>query len=164
MQVTEREQLQGLQYSQAMTFRRITIAAMFALLALALLAPAAALATGPSAGDQQYVDPLGGQNGSSGSNGSNGSSGGGGSTSSGGGGSSGASASSGSSGTFSASSGTSSTTSSSTASTGTTAGDPTGATSAGSLPRTGYDVWLAVGLGIGLLGAGVLVRRRVLES
>src|SRR5205085_4304802 len=81
MQVAEREQLQGLQYSQAMTFRRyISPILLLALLALALLAPAAALASGPSAGDQQYVDPLGGGNGSgngsgSGSNNGSGSSG-----------------------------------------------------------------------------------------
>jgi LPXTG-motif cell wall-anchored protein len=136
------------------------------LLALALLAPASALAGG-SAGDQQYIDPLGGQNPNSGSHHSSGS---GGSTtpatapapstpsststpttSSSSTGQTGTSTSS-STGTTAAVSGTSSPTATSSSA---TAVDPAGKT----LPRTGFDAWAGALVGLGLLGIGLVVRR-----
>jgi LPXTG-motif cell wall-anchored protein len=130
--------------------------------AVALLGPAAALATGPSAGDQQYVDPLGGSHSSGGSH-----------HSSGGSHSSGSSTTPSSTATTPGTSPTtpsagatvSSSTTTTTASaspTATTAS--TSATSAKdpkSLPRTGFDVWLAVLIGAGLLSSGLIVRRTV---
>ncbi len=133
-----------------MTFRRITLVSLIAVFAIGLLAPVAALATGPSAGDQQYVDPLSGNSGSgsSSSSGSSGSSG---------------SSSSGSSSSQSSSSGSvsSSTGSTGTVSSGSTAATTSTAASTGTLPYTGFNSYLAVAVGVGLVGAGFVLRRRI---
>jgi LPXTG-motif cell wall-anchored protein len=138
-------------------FSRAIVSLLLVLVALAVLGPAAAIAGGPSAGDQQYTDPLAGTN--TNGNGSSGSpSGSSGSSSSG----SSSSSSSGSASSGSQSSGTPVASSSSSSSTGTaaTAGS-TSTSSSGSLPMTGFDAALGAVVGIGLLGAGVVVRRRV---
>ncbi len=104
--------------------------------------------TNTSAGDQQYVDPLTGTNSTS-----HGSS----SSSSSSGSSSGASSSAGSSSASqmpSASSGSST-------STGSTATATQAAAGGKSLPFTGMNVGVCIALGLGLLGAGVALRRVV---
>src|SRR4030081_1324903 len=116
------------------------------LAALMLLSPAA-VAAGPSAGDQPYTDPLAGSNGSNSS--SNGS------------------ASNGSSSSTPASSGSSSSAASSASSS--TSATPaaltppaTTAQATGStLPRTGFNAWVGAAFGVALLGAGLAVRRQV---
>ncbi len=123
--------------------------------AFGLLAPVAALASGPSAGDQQYVDPLGGGSGNSGSGG-----GGGGGQSSGSSGSSSSSSGASTSGTVGSSSSSSATLS---ASSGTTATTSTG-TSSGTLPYTGLDVPIAIAVGVGLIASGFFLRRRILRA
>jgi LPXTG-motif cell wall-anchored protein len=138
---------------------RVTITWLLALGALLLLGPGAALASGPSAGDQQYTDPLGGSSTPSSQPSSSSSS------------SSGSGTSSGSSAPVtqgtSASAGSSSPTASTTTSTSTgattaaTTGTTTSSASTSTLPRTGFDAWLAAGLGLALLGTGVAVRRRI---
>jgi len=107
----------------------------------ALAAPAAGLASGPSAGDQQYVDPLGGS--SSGSHSSSHSS------------SPGTTSSPTPAPVASPPAATTATVASttSTRSSTQTAGDP------GTLPRTGFDVWPGVAVGIGLLASGAFLRR-----
>jgi cytoskeletal protein RodZ len=127
--------------------------ALTVLCAVALLGPVAALANGPSAGDQQYIDPLSGTHHHSKSNSS--------------------SSSSTSSSSTPTSTGSTQPTAPATPTTTTTAPAPA-ATSASStpaapsrshdpsgktLPFTGFDVWLAAGLGLGLLASGVYLRR-----
>lgn len=120
--------------------------------ALAALSPASAFASGSgvSAGDQQYVDPLAGNGGGGGSGSGSGSSSQGTSPSQ-----PSAPASSAGSGSTLASSGPSGQTSSSGSS---RTGDPS---SAGTLPRTGLDVWLGAAVGALLLAAGIALRRVV---
>jgi cytoskeletal protein RodZ len=124
-----------------MRLPRFTLTWLVVLGVLALFGASSALAAGPSAGDQQYVDPLtGSTTPSSHSN-------------------TPSSSSSTASPTPTASS--SSATSSSTASTATgTASTGSTATSAATLPRTGYDGWLAAAIGAGLVGAGLAIRRQ----
>ncbi|MEA2158070.1 MAG: hypothetical protein QOD66_450 [Solirubrobacteraceae bacterium] len=110
---------------------------------LMLLAPVA-LATGPSAGDQQYTDPLAGSN--SQSNGAS---------------TTPSSSSSGSSQTAPATATASSTSSSPTASASSTATPSSSSTASGALPRTGFNAWLGAAFGVVLLGAGLAVRRQV---
>jgi LPXTG-motif cell wall-anchored protein len=128
---------------------------------LALFGTASALASGPSAGDQQYVDPLAGQHSSHHSSGN-------------GSGSSSSSSSSSSSGSSSApatstptvTTQNSSATGSSTATAA--SGTPTATTAAATpmagdppstLPRTGFDAWLAAALGLAMAGGGLYLRR-----
>ncbi len=118
--------------------------------ALAMLAPAAALAT--SAGDQQYVDPLGGSSSGSGSGSSQSGSSNPGSSSSG-------SSSAASSGSSSGSAVASSTPITTASSPTTTSTGSTSTTSAATLPFTGYAGWLSGGLGVLLLAAGLALRR-----
>ena len=114
---------------------------------LMLLAPAA-LATGPSAGDQQYTDPLGGSNGQS--NGSSTTPSSSNSTAP----ATPAAPSTSSAPTAVAASSTSATTTSpSSTASGTAASD--------ALPRTGFNAWLGAAFGVALLGAGLAVRRQV---
>ncbi len=122
------------------------------LCAVALLGPAAALANGPSAGDQQYIDPLGG--GTHHHSKSNG-------------GSSSATttpstptATSPPPATVTPTTTTTTATSASstpatTSATASHSHDPAGKT----LPFTGFDVWLSAGLGLGLLAFGFYLRR-----
>ncbi|HEY8770617.1 MAG TPA: LPXTG cell wall anchor domain-containing protein [Thermoleophilaceae bacterium] len=109
---------------------------------LMLLAPAA-LATGPSAGDQQYTDPLGGSNGQS-----NGSS------------TTPSSSNSTAPATAAAPSMSSSPTALAASSTSATTTSPS-STASGALPRTGFNAWLGAAFGVALLGAGLAVRRQV---
>ncbi len=103
--------------------------------ALAILAPAAALATGPSAGDQQYVDPLGGSHH--------------GSTTT----TTAPSTTPAPAATTSSSTPTASTTS---ASTTTTAASSTGSKT---LAFTGLNIWQAAGIGVFMLALGAGLRR-----
>ena len=109
---------------------------------LMLLAPAA-LATGPSAGDQQYTDPLGGSNGQS-----NGSS------------TTPSRSNSTAPATAAAPSMSSSPTALAASSTSATTTSPS-STASGALPRTGFNAWLGAAFGVALLGAGLAVRRQV---
>ena len=140
---------------------------------LALAAPAVTLAQGgggASAGDNQYVNPLGNSGSGSSSSGSSGSH-------------SSGSSSSGSSGSSSSSSGsgeaaptTTSSAPTDTAPTATTSSappttaspsDPSGTTASGStqtLPYTGFNDGLAAVCGLALVGGGLLLRRRVRRS
>jgi hypothetical protein len=131
---------------------RKLIICLIAAVAIASTVPAVALASGPSAGDQQYVDPLAGSNP--------------GSTHSGGGQSptapsstSSAPASTPTSSAASSSASSASSTGSSTTTTGTSTGSTSQATSGDSLPVTGYDAPLAVLTGFGLLALGTCLRR-----
>jgi cytoskeletal protein RodZ len=129
--------------------------------AVAMLAAPVALASGPSAGDQQYVDPLGGSHSSSGS-------------------SHHTSSSSHTTSTPAATTPVATTpvattptattpatvtpTTTTTSPTATTASSGTTAASSGSdpaktLPFTGFNAWLAVAVGVGLLGLGATLRR-----
>ncbi len=134
-----------------MRFTRLILIALCLVLSVAALGPAVALASGPSAGDQQYVDPLGGSTGSS-SNGSGSSSGN--SSASG----SGTAAASSPTATASAGSTTTPTSTSSTGATSTTTGTTTA--SSRTLPFTGFNVWEGAVIGVVMLGAGLLLRRR----
>jgi cobalamin biosynthesis Mg chelatase CobN len=134
--------------------RRQLLGSLAVIAALAMLVPSVALAGGGgSAGDQQYVDPLAGSS-PSGSKSHSGSS----------------------STTHSTAPSTSSSTSPAStpppsSSTGSTAvsSDATATSSASAkadppsttLPRTGMDVTLAVAIALGMLGAGVALRRTV---
>jgi hypothetical protein len=118
--------------------------------AVVLLGAAAALANGPSAGDQQYIDPLSGSHHHSKSNTSSGSS----STTP----TVTPTTSTPAPATVTPTTSTTATSASSTPSTTTTSSgshDPSGKT----LPFTGFDVWLAAALGLGLLTTGVYLRR-----
>jgi hypothetical protein len=105
----------------------------------AALIPAAALANGSSAGDNQYVDPLSGVHSGNSS-------------------SSSSSSASGTAGT----SATAATTATTTTPTATTAGTTSTAASRKSktLPFTGFDDWQAAGLGVLLMVGGLGLRRR----
>jgi cytoskeletal protein RodZ len=119
--------------------------ALLCLLGLAgFVVPAAALATGPSAGDQQYIDPLSGSHHHSSST----------TTSSP---TTPAASTPSSSATTSGTAAASVTT---TASAGTTAA-PAAASSGKTLPFTGLNVGLAAGVGVLMLAAGAGMRRRV---
>jgi cytoskeletal protein RodZ len=129
---------------------RKLITCLIAAIAVALLVPATVLASGSSAGDQQYVDPLAGS--SPGSTHSGGSSA----------PSPGSSAPASSSSSSATSSAASSPSSSSTTTTGTTTSSTSStsqATSGNTLPVTGYDAPLAVLTGFGLLALGTCLRR-----
>ena len=142
----------------------LTLACLAGLFAGSLAGAAAVLASGTStsAGDQQYVDPLTGT-GSSNTSHPSGSSG------------SGSGSSSSSSGSSSSSSGSSSSTSNTPLSqsapstlnsgtSGSSASSASGTSSGGhggTLPFTGLNVWACVGIGVGLLGTGLVLRRTV---
>ncbi len=104
--------------------------------ALAILVPAAALATGPSAGDQQYVDPLGGSHHGSTTTTT-------------------APTTTTPAATPSSSTPTATTSSAST----TTATGSSGSTGSKTLPFTGMNVWLAAGIGVFMLALGAGLRR-----
>jgi LPXTG-motif cell wall-anchored protein len=130
-----------------MRFCRVTVSWLLILAVLDLTGSAGALAAGPSAGDQQYIDPLSGSTTPSSHH------------------SSPAASNSTPSGSSSASSTQGSTSpqasavvSASTSAT-TTAAATTSQSSAATLPRTGFDAWLAAGLGLALLGTGGMLRR-----
>jgi hypothetical protein len=115
-------------------------------LVIALFAPASALAT--SAGDQQYIDPLSGTTTST---------------------PSAAPAPSQSAGSPAASSSASATSSSapiaSASSSTASSSSSTGSSSnARTLPYTGLNAWLLAAVGVGLLGAGVSIRRSLRGS
>ncbi len=139
----QRSSIERLRHTRGVRFSRLTLIALCVVLGLAALAPAAALASGPSAGDQQYVDPLGGSTGSRSS----------GSSSSG---SSGSSAASSSSTAGQASQGTVSSTPTATAASTTSATTASGH----ALPFTGFNAWEGALIGVALVGAGATVRRR----
>jgi cytoskeletal protein RodZ len=123
--------------------------ALAVLCAVALLGPAGALANGPSAGDQQYIDPLGSGNHHHKSNGGSSTSTTTPSTST---------ATSPPPATVTPTTTTATTASSTAATTSATPShghDPSGKT----LPFTGFDVWLAAGLGLSLLAGGAYLRR-----
>jgi len=126
---------------------------LVAVVGLMLLAPTA-LAAGPSAGDQQYTDPLGGSSGQSN----------GGSTPPSSPPTPSSSATPSSSNSTAPSTAAASSTSSPTAvaASSTSATAPTSSsTPSGALPRTGFNAWLGAALGVALLGAGLAVRRQV---
>jgi hypothetical protein len=121
------------------------------LLAIALLAfPALSLAQ--SAGDNQYSDPLQGNNGGNSTNGHI--------TSTGGGGSGNTSPGGGGGGSTPASSPTTTAQAPTTATTSGSQGS-TSATANGELPRTGFDVILTIELGLAMLLSGVVAQRMV---
>src|SRR2546421_3526416 len=142
--------------------RIVLILACLTGLAVGSLAGAAAVlaqGTSTSAGDQQYVDPLTGSNTSSQPSGSSSSS------SSGSGSSSGSTSSSGA-GSSSSTGSSSDSQSSSTLTSGSTgsasaSGTGTSASARGTLPFTGMNVWACVAIGVGMLGAGLVLRRTV---
>jgi hypothetical protein len=117
------------------------------LLLVAIVPPAVALAQGPSAGDNQYTDPLGGTK----------------------------TTKSTTTATTPATQPATTPTPPSSSSTGSLSASPPAATSAGagtttsstsssdsgSLPMTGFDAWLGFAVGAGLVVAGVVVRRRI---
>jgi LPXTG-motif cell wall-anchored protein len=116
---------------------RRLIAAVLAVAALGL-APGVALAQSGGAGDEQYVDPFGGnsqQHGNSGSKGSSGTS------------------------TGPALSSTPALSAGSTA-----AASAPAAASGQTLPRTGADAGLVAALGLALLGAGAAIRLRLRDG
>jgi hypothetical protein len=123
------------------------VACLIVLGALALTVPSTALAGGPSAGDQQYIDPLAGSghHGSSHSHGS--------------GNSSTAPATSPAPTTSATPSVSSSSTSSSTVSASTTATRSTAHDPSKGLPMTGFDALLAAFVGVFLVASGVLLHR-----
>jgi hypothetical protein len=126
--------------------RRSTATAV--LLAITLLAfPAASIAQ--SAGDNQYSDPLQGDNGGNSSNGN--------ATSTGGGGGSSNSGSSGGGGSTPV---TAPTTTAQSTTTTPAAGEGS-PTPPGELPRTGFNVILTIELGLAMLLSGVVVQRMV---
>jgi LPXTG-motif cell wall-anchored protein len=161
-------------HTRSMLRMRHLLAALLLLGLFAAAVPVGALADGGSAGDQQYVDPLAGNNNSHSSSSAPSSSS---SAPSSSGSSSGSASSGTSSGDTSSSSASSSgasssgaSSSSSSAPTATTVtGTPVSGTtttsgadpsSAGQLPRTGYDSRLAAAIGLVLLLAGIVLRRR----
>ncbi len=118
--------------------------------AFATLGPAAALASGPSAGDQQYVDPLGGSHHHNG----------------GGSGGSGSSNPTTSTPSSTTPTGTTASGTGTTAATGTTTGTGTTANTSATttsskktLPFTGLNVGLAVAIGMLMLAGGAGMRR-----
>jgi LPXTG-motif cell wall-anchored protein len=119
---------------------------------LMLLAPVA-LASGTSAGDQQYTDPLGGSNGSSGGSGNSSNSG------------SNSTAPASAPTTAAAPSASPSPTATAATSASVTTAAPssaaTGTAASGALPRTGFNAWLGAAFGVVLMGAGLAVRRQV---
>jgi hypothetical protein len=135
------EGISGSRLQSALVRARRRIAAVLAVLAVGI-APGAALAQSGGAGDDQYVDPIGGnsQQHKSGSN------------SSGGGGSNGPTLSS--TPTLSAQASPTTTTS---------AAQPV-ASAAQTLPRTGVDVGVVAAIGAVLLLAGVALRRRLADE
>jgi hypothetical protein len=130
--------------------RRHVVSCFVALVALVLLAPVAALAD--SAGDQQYVDPLGGST-TPGTHKSSHPS----SPSPSPTPSSQSSSAPTSPATSSASTATATTVAAS-SSTPAASSDPSGQSSTATLPFTGLDLWPSVAIGIGLLGSGVALR------
>lgn len=116
---------------------------------LMLLAPVA-LASGTSAGDQQYTDPLGGSNASNGGSANSSNSG---------------SNSSAPSSPPASSAPPSPTATAATTSASVTAASPSyaasGTAASAALPRTGFNAWLGAAFGVVLLGTGLAVRRQV---
>jgi cobalamin biosynthesis Mg chelatase CobN len=124
-------------------------------LAATMFAPATVLARGPSAGDQQYTDPLAGSGNSSTQSQSTHTS-----TAPSSGTSAPAPSSSAPSATSSSAPSSSSSTSPNTSGTPTNATSSTsGASSGNPMPVTGYDLPLAVLAGAGLLASGAWLRR-----
>jgi cobalamin biosynthesis Mg chelatase CobN len=120
-----------------------------ALLLVAIVPPAVALANGPSAGDNQYTDPLGGGTKTTKST-----------------------TPATTAPTTTPAAQPTTTIAPSTGTTGSLSSSPTLATSAsssttssssdsGSLPVTGFDAWLGFAVGAGLVGVGFAVRRRI---
>jgi hypothetical protein len=137
-----------------------------------MLGPTSALANGPSAGDQQYIDPLGGNTGSQHSH-----------TSTNGAGSTSTSPASTPPATTPPATTPAAvtttpatvTTTASTAATATTSTSTSAAPTASStakksaadpqtLPMTGFDVWLAGAIGLGLAALGLSLRRAARRS
>jgi LPXTG-motif cell wall-anchored protein len=132
-----------------MRFCRATLSWLLVVAALGLIGAAGALAT--SAGDQQYIDPLSGSTTTHHSTPAP--------SSSSSSGSSSSSTQGSTAGSTAASTPSAATSASTTATTATTA--TTGSqSSAATLPRTGFDAWLAAALGLVLFGTGVIVRRQ----
>lgn len=132
-----------------MSSRQRLLFALAVLCAVVLLGPTAALANGPSAGDQQYIDPLGSGNHHHKSNGGSSTSTTTPSTST---------ATSPPPATVTPTTTTATSASSTPATTSATPShghDPPGKT----LPFTGFDAWLAAGLGLSLLAGGAYLRR-----
>jgi LPXTG-motif cell wall-anchored protein len=134
--------MSGARLESALVPARRRITALLAVLAVAV-APAAAPAQSGGAGDDQYVDPIGGSP----------------QTQNGGGGSSG----SGSSGSNGSSTAPSLSASPSLSSTQAPAAAPA-ATGGNTLPRTGFDAGAMAALGFTLLLMGLGLRRRLLHD
>jgi LPXTG-motif cell wall-anchored protein len=113
---------------------------------LATVVPAAALANGGSAGDNQYVDPLAGVHPHSGTSSSSSAA------------SSAATTSTPAASTSPASTATTPTATTPTATSAATSTDPSSKTK--SLPLTGFQDWQALGLGLVLVAGGLILRRR----
>lgn len=108
---------------------------------LATVVPAAALANGGSAGDNQYVDPLAGVHSHSGKSSS-----------------SSAATSAATTSTPAPTTSAASTATTPTATSAATSADPSSKTK--SLPFTGFQDWQAAGLGLVLVAGGLILRRR----
>lgn len=128
-------------------FRSRTRPALLAVLGLLALAPGIASANGGSAGDNQYIDPLAGVHTHAGASHHPSS----GSTTS----------APASPPATSSSSAAAATATAPTATVAATTTDPSG--KARTLPFTGFEDWQAAGLGLMLLAAGVLLRRRAVS-
>jgi hypothetical protein len=120
---------------------RPLIAVLIVLGLLATVVPAAALANGGSAGDNQYVDPLAGVHSHSGKSSS-----------------SSPATSAATTSTPATSTSAASTATTSTATSAATSTDPSSKTK--SLPFTGFQDWQAAGLGLVLVASGLILRRR----
>jgi cytoskeletal protein RodZ len=125
---------------------RPLIAVLIVLGLLATVVPAAALANGGSAGDNQYVDPLAGVHSHSGKSSSSSPA------------TSVATTSTPATSTSAASTATTPTATSAATSTAATSTDPSSKTK--SLPFTGFQDWQAAGLGLVLVASGLILRRR----
>lgn len=120
---------------------RPLIAVLIVLGLLATVVPAAALANGGSAGDNQYVDPLAGVHSHSGKSSS-----------------SSPATSAATTSTPATSTSAASTATTPTATSAATSTDPSSKTK--TLPFTGFQDWQAAGLGLVLVASGLILRRR----
>lgn len=137
--------------------RRVITTWLLVLAAVVLSLPAVAIASGPSAGDNQYTDPLAGQGTHHTSGGSHSQTSSTPQTSTPTAGSSSGTPTT----TLSSSSPTSSTASSSSPPRSSTAAATSAAKSSRTLPMTGFDAGLAAAIGAGLIGIGLVTRRRI---